>query len=154
TSRSASATGIPRCWKSGRTSSRACDHARKTSPRRKYGATLMKVGFVGTGTMGNPMVRCLIDGGLRVTVHDRRREVTSNLCELGARWADTPRAVAEVSDVVFTSLPGPSQVEEAVLEPSIGLLAALRPGGAYVDMTTNAPGVVRKIADVCRSRGV
>src|SRR5262249_47851676 len=41
-----------------------------------------------------------------------------------------------------------------VLEPSIGLLAALRPGGAYVDMTTNAPGVVRKIADVCRSRGV
>jgi len=74
----------------------------------------MQLGFVGTGTMGNPMARCLIEAGHRLTVHDLRREATSNLCDLGARWADTPRATAQASEVVFTSLPGPAEVEETV----------------------------------------
>jgi 3-hydroxyisobutyrate dehydrogenase-like beta-hydroxyacid dehydrogenase len=56
--------------------------------------------------------------------------------------------------VVFTSLPGPAQVEHAVLDPSSGILAGLQAGGAYIDMTTNTPGVVRKIAQVCRERGI
>ncbi|MEC8858141.1 MAG: NAD(P)-binding domain-containing protein, partial [Chloroflexota bacterium] len=43
----------------------------------------MNLGFIGTGTMGNPMVRCLIDAGHRLTVHDVRREATTNLCEMG-----------------------------------------------------------------------
>ena len=71
--------------------------------------------------MGNPMAGCLIDAGHRVTVHDLRREATTNLCELGAIWADSPRAVAEASEVVFTSLPGPKEVERVVLDPSLGL---------------------------------
>jgi 3-hydroxyisobutyrate dehydrogenase-like beta-hydroxyacid dehydrogenase len=114
----------------------------------------MQLGFVGTGTMGNPMARCLIDAGHQVTVHDLRREATSNLCDLGARWADTPRATAQASEVVFTSLPGPAEVERAIADPSTGILAGLKAGGACVDMTTNAPGVVRRIAEVCRARGV
>ena len=78
--------------------------------------------------MGNPMARCLIDAGYgdaghRLTVHDLRREATTNLCELGAVWADGPRAGAEASEVVFTSLPSPVEVEKVVLEPSTGLLA-------------------------------
>jgi len=114
----------------------------------------MRVGFVGTGTMGNPMARCLIEAGHHVTVHDLRREATTDLCDLGARWAESPRAVADGSEVVFTSLPGPAQVEQAVLDPSTGILAGLKSGSGYVDMTTNAPGVVRRIADECRARGV
>ena len=114
----------------------------------------MQLGFVGTGTMGNPMARCLIEAGHRVTVHDLRREATSNLCDLGARWADTPRATAQASEVVFTSLPGPAEVERAMVDPSTGILAGLKAGGACIDMTTNAPSVVRRIADVCRARGV
>jgi len=114
----------------------------------------MQVGFVGTGTMGNPMARCLLEAGHQVTVHDRRREATANLCDLGARWAETPRAAAEPSEVVFTSLPGPAEVEQAVLDPSTGILAELRPGSGYIDMTTNAPSVVRRIAQACRERGV
>ena len=114
----------------------------------------MQLGFVGTGTMGNPMARCLIEAGHHLTVHDLRREVTTNLCELGARWADTPRAVAEASEVVFTSLAGPTEVEKGVLDPLSGILAGLRPGGAYIDMTTNAPSVFRRIAAICRARGV
>jgi 3-hydroxyisobutyrate dehydrogenase len=110
----------------------------------------MRLGFVGTGTMGNPMARCLIDAGHQVTVHDLRREATANLCDLGARWAEDPRAVAEASEVVFTSLPGPAEVEQA----ATGILAGLTSGGGYVDMTTNAPGVVRRIAEACRARGV
>ena len=114
----------------------------------------MQVGFVGTGTMGNPMVRCLLEAGHQVTVHDLRREATANLCDLGARWAETPRAAAEPSEVVFTSLPGPAEVEQAVLDPSAGILTGLRPGSGYIDMTTNAPSVARRIAEACRQRGV
>jgi len=114
----------------------------------------MQLGFVGTGTMGNPMARCLIEAGHRLTVHDLRREATSNLCDLGARWADTPRATAQASEVVFTSLPGPAEVERAMVESSTGILSGLKSGGACIDMTTNAPGVVRRIAEAGRARGV
>jgi 3-hydroxyisobutyrate dehydrogenase-like beta-hydroxyacid dehydrogenase len=114
----------------------------------------MQLGFVGTGTMGNPMARCLLEAGHTLTVYDVRREAAANLCTLGAGWTDTPRAVAERSDVVFTSLPGPAEVELTVLEPTTGILAGLRSGGAYIDMTTNTPRVVRRIAEVCRARGI
>ncbi len=114
----------------------------------------MRLGFVGTGTMGNPMARCLIDAGHQLTVHDLRRDATTGLCDLGARWAESPRATAEASEVVFTSLPGPTEMEPAMLDPSTGILAGLKSGGGYVDMTTNAPGVVRRIAEACRARGV
>jgi 3-hydroxyisobutyrate dehydrogenase-like beta-hydroxyacid dehydrogenase len=114
----------------------------------------MQLGFVGTGTMGNPMARCLLEAGHGLAVYDVRRQATTDLCERGARWADTPRAVAQASEVVFTSLPGPVEVEQGVLDPSIGILAGLNPGGAYIDMTTNAPHVMRRIAEVCRARGV
>lgn len=114
----------------------------------------MRIGFVGTGTMGKLMAGCLIEAGHELTVHDLRREASAGLCDVGARWAETPRATAEKSEVVFTSLPGPLEVEQAVLDPSTGILAGSRPGGGYIDMTTNAPGVVRRIAEECRARGV
>jgi 3-hydroxyisobutyrate dehydrogenase len=114
----------------------------------------MQLGFVGTGTMGNPMARCLLEAGHALTVYDIRRDATTNLSERGAQWADTPRAVAATSAVVFTSLPGPAEVEQAVLHPTTGILAGLHSGGAYIDMTTNAPSGFRKIAEACRARGV
>lgn len=114
----------------------------------------MRIGFVGTGTMGSLMARCLIEAGHQLTVHDLRREATAGLCDAGARWAETPRATAEASEVLFTSLPGPIEMEQAVLDPATGILAGSTPGDGYVDMTTNAPGVVRRIAEECRARGV
>ena len=114
----------------------------------------MRLGFIGTGTMGNPMARCLIEAGHTLTVHDVRREATTNLCEMGAHWADNPRAVAEQSQVVFTSLPGPAQVESVLLDPANGVLAGLAPGNAYIDMTTNSPTVFRRVAQECKARGV
>jgi len=114
----------------------------------------MQLGFVGTGTMGNPMARCLLDAGHALTVYDVRRQATANLCERGAHWAENPAAVAEASEVVFTSLPGPTEVEKTVLDPTIGILVGLRAGGGYIDMTTNAPHVVRRLSAVCQARGV
>ena len=58
----------------------------------------MRLGFVGTGTMGHPMAACLLDAGHELTVNDLRREATTDLCERGAHWADTPREVAEASE--------------------------------------------------------
>lgn len=77
----------------------------------------MRLGFVGAGTMGNPMAMCLLEAGHQLTVYDLRREATTNLCEYGAQWADSPRAVAEASEIVFTSLPGPTEVEQTLLDP-------------------------------------
>jgi 3-hydroxyisobutyrate dehydrogenase-like beta-hydroxyacid dehydrogenase len=114
----------------------------------------MQLGFVGTGTMGAPMAGCLIDAGHQLIVYDVRPEATVALCARGARSADNPAAVARQSEVVFTSLPDPQEVELAVLDPSNGILAGLRVGGAYIDMTTNAPAVARRIADACRARNV
>jgi 3-hydroxyisobutyrate dehydrogenase-like beta-hydroxyacid dehydrogenase len=114
----------------------------------------MRLGFVGTGIMGAPMAGCLIDAGHQLTVYDIRSEATTALCARGARSADSPRAVARQSEVVFTSLPGPREVELAALDASIGILAGLQAGGAYIDLTTNAPAIARRVAEACRARSV
>jgi 2-hydroxy-3-oxopropionate reductase len=114
----------------------------------------MQVGFVGTGVMGAAMVRCLLEAGHQVTVYDRRREATDALCALGAQWAETPRAVAAASEVICTSLPGPPEVEQVVFDEASGVLAGLQTGGAYIDLTTNAPPLARRLAEVCRARGI
>ena len=67
----------------------------------------MQLGYIGTGTMGNPMAKALIEAGHSVTVYDVRRESATNLCEMGANWADNPRELSEASEVVFPSRPGP-----------------------------------------------
>ena len=114
----------------------------------------MRLGFVGTGTMGAPMAGCLIDAGHQLTVYDVRPDATAALCARGARSAEDPAAVARGSEVVFTSLPGPTEVEHAALDPASGILAGLQRGGGYIDMTTNSPSVARRVAEACRARGV
>jgi 3-hydroxyisobutyrate dehydrogenase-like beta-hydroxyacid dehydrogenase len=114
----------------------------------------MRLGFVGTGTMGAPMAGCLIDAGHQLTIYDIKPDATAALCARGARSAEDPAAVARESEVVFTSLPGPVEVEQAALDPVGGILAGLQQGGAYVDMTTNAPAVARRVAEACRARGL
>lgn len=114
----------------------------------------MRLGFVGTGTMGTPIAGCLIDAGHTLSVFDIRPEATAALAARGANALASPRAVAERSEVVFTSLPGPDQMEPAVLDPATGILAGLRAGAGYVDLTTNAPTVARRVAAACRTNGV
>ena len=113
----------------------------------------MRVGFVGTGHMGNPMARHLIRAGNELVVHDRRQEATANLIELGATWADSGGAVAAQTEVVFTSLPGPPEVDESVLGEE-GILAGAHAGLIHVDLSSNLPGSVRRLAGIEASRGV
>ena len=113
----------------------------------------MRIGFVGTGTMGTPIARCLIRAGFSLVVYDRRAEATSELCALGAVQAETAFAAARDSDVVFTSLPGPMEFEAAMLEPQSGVLAGLRAGSVHIDLTTNAPKTIARVSEECRVRG-
>src|ERR1019366_10535784 len=100
----------------------------------------MRIGFVGTGTMGTPIAGCLIRAGHSLSVYDRRPEATADLCSQGAVRVHSAFAAARDNEVVFTSLPGPEQFEAAMLEPQTGILAGLRSGTAHIDLTTNEIG--------------
>jgi 3-hydroxyisobutyrate dehydrogenase len=111
----------------------------------------MQVGFIGLGTMGGKMATNLQKAGYRLVVHDSQHNVATPHLAAGAVWADTPRQVAEATEVVFTSLPGPAEVETVALGED-GLLASIRPSGAYFDLSTNSPAVVRRIYAVFAER--
>lgn len=113
----------------------------------------MQVGFIGLGTMGASMAANLQAAGNTLVVHDVRRASAEPHLAKGAKWADTPRAVAEATEVIFTSLPGPPEVEAVALGPD-GLLAGMRKGAAYFDLSTNSPTLVRKISAAFTARGV
>jgi len=113
----------------------------------------VRIGFVGLGTMGRHMAANLLRAGHTLVVHDVRREAAAPHLAAGAAWADTPRGAAEGAEVVFTSLPGPAEVEAVALGAE-GLLAGLAAGAAYFDLTTNAPSLVRRLHAVFAARGV
>jgi len=114
----------------------------------------MKIGFIGLGTMGRHMAANLQKAGHELIVHDVRREAAEPHVKAGARWADSPRAVAEASEVVFTSLPEPKDVEAVALDEKTGLLSGLTAGKAFFDLSTNSPTVVRRLHAVFKARGV
>jgi 3-hydroxyisobutyrate dehydrogenase len=113
----------------------------------------MQIGFIGLGTMGAKMAANLQKAGYQLIVHDLRREAATTHLEASAVWADTPRRVAEAAEVVFTSLPGPIEVEQTALGEG-GLLAGMQPGSAYFDLSTNAPEVVRRLHQFFADRKV
>ena len=113
----------------------------------------MRIGFIGLGTMGQHMAMNLLRGGHALTVHDLRREAASPHLTAGAKWADTAAAAAEGAEVVFTSLPGPVEVEAVALADH-GLFAGMRAGTAYFDLTTNSPTLVRRLHARFAERGV
>jgi len=113
----------------------------------------MNVGFIGLGTMGASIALNAIKGGHSLTVHDINKDAASEHLKLGAVWADTPKAVAEASEVVFTSLPGPPEVEAVVLGKN-GLIDGFKPGSAYFDLSTNSPTVIRDIHSALAEKDV
>ncbi len=114
----------------------------------------MNVGFIGLGTMGRHMASNLIKGGHKLVVYDIRPEAAAPHLQAGAQWAASPKAVAEASDIVFTSLPGPAEVEAVALDEQGGLISGLTAGKVYLDLSTNSPALVRRIHDVFKSRGI
>src|SRR5580700_6412777 len=104
----------------------------------------MRVGFIGLGMMGKGMAANLQKAGHQLTVHDLNRAAAEPFLAKGAEWANSPRAVAEACEVIFTSLPVPADVEAVALGPN-GLIEGMKPDTAFFDMSTNSVAVVRKI---------
>jgi len=112
-----------------------------------------RIGWIGTGVMGRSMCGHLLAKGFQATVHNRTRAKAQALLDQGAQWAESPRAVAEASDVVFTMVGYPADVREVILGPD-GVLLGARQGAILVDMTTSQPSLAVEIAQAARARGV
>src|SRR6202050_5524888 len=109
-------------------------------------------GFVGLGTMGGRMATNLQKAGFKLVVHDLHRQAASHHLNAGATWGEAPRAAANQADVIFSSLPEPADVEAVALGPD-GLVAGIKPGAAYFDLSTNAPSVVKKLHAAFAAKG-
>jgi 3-hydroxyisobutyrate dehydrogenase len=103
-----------------------------------------KVGFIGLGTMGASMASNLQRAGYQLVVNDIREEAASPHLAAGAEWGDSPKDIAERTDVVFTSLPTPPDVELVALGDN-GLLKGMQPGKCYFDLSTNSPTLIREM---------
>jgi 3-hydroxyisobutyrate dehydrogenase len=112
-----------------------------------------RIGWIGTGVMGASMCGHLLGAGFRATVFNRTRAKAEKLLERGAQWAESPQAVAEASDVVFTIVGYPADVRSVILGDG-GVLAGSRPGNVIVDMTTSEPSLAVEIARAALARGV
>ncbi|MBB2946308.1 3-hydroxyisobutyrate dehydrogenase [Actinoplanes lutulentus] len=110
----------------------------------------MKVGFIGLGTMGTGMALNLRKAGHDLVVHDLDRARAEPHEQAGSVWADGIAEVGATAEVVFTSLPGPTEMRAAGHD----LLGTMRRGTAWFDLTTNSPTVVRDVHADCREAGV
>jgi len=116
-------------------------------------AQKLRVGFIGLGIMGRSMARNVYNAGFPVTVWNRTPSKMEEARAWGAATADSPRAVAEASDVVITIVGDTPDVREVVEGPG-GVLEGARPGLIYVDMSTISPEATREIAAKAAERGV
>jgi 3-hydroxyisobutyrate dehydrogenase-like beta-hydroxyacid dehydrogenase len=113
----------------------------------------MKVGFIGLGMMGAGMASNLQKAGHDLVVNDLTRQAASRHLNAGATWADSPKAVAEACDIVFTSLPTPADVEKVGTGEN-GLIQGFSKGAAWFDLSTNAVDVVRSLHATFAEKGI
>ena len=111
-----------------------------------------KAGIIGTGIMGAPIARNLLRAGYAVSVHTRTRAKAEPLLAEGARWQDSPAALAQSADVVLSTVTDSPDVEEVYLGPD-GVCEALRAGMLCIDMSTVSPETARTVAAEVRARG-
>lgn len=112
-----------------------------------------RIGWIGTGVMGRSMCGHLLDAGYACTVFNRTKSKANDLVGRGAKWADSPRVVAEQSDVVFSIVGMPNDVRSVILGDN-GALAGSKSGSVLVDMTTSEPSLAVEIAEQAAKQGV
>jgi 3-hydroxyisobutyrate dehydrogenase len=112
-----------------------------------------RIGWIGTGVMGRWMCQHAMTKGYAATVFNRSREKAQPLLDQGAAFADSPKRVAEKSDVVFAIVGFPKDVREVFLGPD-GALAGAKPGAVLVDMTTSDPTLAKEIYEAAKAKGV
>ncbi len=111
-----------------------------------------RVGWIGTGVMGRWMCEHVMNKGYQVTVYNRTKVKAQPLLDKGAKWTDSPKEVAEQSDVVFTIVGFPSDVREVYFGEN-GILAGTRPGMILIDMTTTEPSLAKEIYEAAKAKG-
>jgi len=112
-----------------------------------------RIGWIGTGVMGLSMCGHLQAKGYPTTIYSRTKSRAQSLVDKGAKWVDTPGAVAAASDVIFTIVGLPSDVREVYFGDK-GILSAVKNGAITVDMTTTEPSLAREIYDSANAKGV
>ena len=112
-----------------------------------------RIGWIGTGVMGRSMCGHLMDKGFSATVYNRTKDKADDLIAQGATWADTPQAVAEASDVIFTIVGFPNDVRDVLLGED-GALAGASEGSILVDMTTSEPSLAVEVYEAAQAKGV
>src|SRR5215468_6719890 len=114
----------------------------------------MQVGFIGLGHMGQHMARHVAEAGHDVAAFDLRAEVVTQLMQTpNARRASSVADAASGAEVVFTSLPGPPEVESVTTGPD-GLLESMQAGSVYVDLSSNSPTTVRRLSAAFAKKGI
>jgi 3-hydroxyisobutyrate dehydrogenase-like beta-hydroxyacid dehydrogenase len=116
------------------------------------GDTVSSIGFVGLGAMGSRIAGRLLDSGHRVYATNRTAAKAQPLIEHGLLWLDTPREVAASADVLISMVTDDAALDAITAGPQ-GLLAGLRPGQVYIDMSTVSPQASRRVAERVRARG-
>jgi len=111
------------------------------------------IGFIGVGHLGVHLADSLLRAGFALTVHDLQHAAAEGLLAAGARWAASPRELAAEVDTVITCLPSPAAVT-AVVAGENGVLSGLRPGGAWIDMSTNDFHELQRLAALAANRGI
>ncbi|CAM6028203.1 unnamed protein product [Sphagnum balticum] len=111
-----------------------------------------RIGWIGTGVMGQAMCGHILEAGFSLTVFNRTPSKAEALCQKGAVMVNSPNAVAHQSDIVFTIVGYPSDVREVILGEK-GVVQGLQPGGIVVDMSTSDPALAREIYAVAQERG-
>jgi len=112
----------------------------------------MRVGFIGLGNMGEPLAGFVQRAGFSLVAHDLRKAAAATLLERGATWAESPRDVAAQCEVVCICVPGPAEMRLVSTGPG-GILEGVNAGAVVIDLTTNAPAVVREIGEPLKARG-
>jgi 3-hydroxyisobutyrate dehydrogenase len=112
-----------------------------------------RLGWVGTGVMGQSMCSHLMAKGFACTVYNRTRSKAQSLLDRGAAWANSPKQVAQQSDVVFAIVGFPRDVREVFLGAD-GALAGCKTGNILVDMTTSEPSLAVEIYNAAKPKGV
>ncbi len=107
--------------------------------------TAPRVGFIGLGNVGGKLAGSLLRNGVDLVVRDLDRAVAQRFVDGGAAWADSPCRLAEQVDVVITSLPSPA-ASATVMEAPDGVLAGLRPGSVWMEMSTTDEAEIRRLA--------
>jgi 3-hydroxyisobutyrate dehydrogenase-like beta-hydroxyacid dehydrogenase len=114
---------------------------------------MQRIGFIGMGLMGQPMVRCLLKAGFPVQIWNRSKQKAQELLDAGATWGDGPAALARQADVVITMVTDSAASEEVICGQT-GVLAGAHPGLVLIDMGSIAPEMSRAIAVKANAKGV